>query len=286
MHAAIRSDDIQTFMPECWAGFVPLKAEYYKALAHYHASKSLPANGEMQERRDDDQNVDRGSGGVASVLSAGSALATDGSGGGDVLDVARTKLAHIKESLGCHDETQRLQRMCRELRNKLSLTKLLNESYLRAVCETEMLEQSVDVLRVSAFDDDLSGVELTIAAASKFSLTLIGPDFTAYKADDPFRGLGPIAIFSARRHWSAPRNIRLQTGSATAAPEVQPQQQHRYYVHMAEAVTPVAVTDAAAAAAPQRRVAHDSAEYGFHMRGDAPVIVSGVMAGSLADVSG
>lgn len=118
VHASIRSDDIQTFMPECWAGFVPLKAEYYKALAHYHASKSLPASGEMHERRDDDKNVDRATGGggglVAGVLSGGGAgnLAA----GDAEVDTGQAKLAHIKESLLCHDETQRLQRMCRELK--------------------------------------------------------------------------------------------------------------------------------------------------------------------------
>lgn len=43
----------------------------------------------------------------------------------------------------------------------MSLTKLLNESYLRAVCETEILEQSIDPHK-STFDDDLSGIDLTI----------------------------------------------------------------------------------------------------------------------------
>lgn len=93
-------------MPECWAGFVPLKAEYYKALAHYHASKSLPASGEMHERRDADKNVDAGAG-----LLTGAAAAADAE-----VDTGQAKMAHIKESLACHDEAQRLQRMCRELK--------------------------------------------------------------------------------------------------------------------------------------------------------------------------
>lgn len=132
---------------------------------------------------------------------------------------------------------------------------------------------------------------LSSAACSKFNLTLIGPDFTAYKVDDPFRALGPIAIFSARRHWSAPRNIRLQTGSVALAVEQeyqhqQQQQQHqygasRYYVQPAGADN----HNPSRAAQHQRVTVHDSIEYGFQMRGDAPVIVSAVLAGSLADVS-
>lgn len=133
------------------------------------------------------------------------------------------------------------------------------------------------------------------AACSKFNLNLIGPDFTAYKADDPFKGLGPIAIFSARRHWSAPRSVRLQTGTAAmpaaAAAAATPQQStaSRYYVHSRGAdphrQADAATAAAAATASQPRIVQHDSIAFGFHMRGDAPVIVSGVLAGSLADVS-
>lgn len=92
---------------------MPLKAEYYKALAHYHASKSLPASGEMHERRDGDKNVDAGIllTGAAAAASGGSATMVDAE-----VDTGQAKMAHIKESLACHDEAQRLQRMCRELK--------------------------------------------------------------------------------------------------------------------------------------------------------------------------
>lgn len=159
----------------------------------------------------------------------------------------------------------------------------------------EMLEQSADPHRNITFDDDLSGIDLTIPAASKFNLHLIGPDFTAYKTDDPFRALGPIAIFSARRHWSAPRNIRLQTGSvALSSPTTPPHADEkttagRYYVHSRGGgrftTPPPPPQQTQKAQQQQQQIAHDSIAYGFHMRGDAPVIVSGVLAGSLADVS-
>lgn len=48
------------------------------------------------------------------------------------------------------------------------------------------------------------------AASSKFQLTVTEPDLAAHRVEDPFRALGPIAIFSARRHWTAPRVVRLQ----------------------------------------------------------------------------
>lgn len=30
MHKNIQTNDTHTYLPECWAGLVPLKAEYYK----------------------------------------------------------------------------------------------------------------------------------------------------------------------------------------------------------------------------------------------------------------
>lgn len=49
-----------------------------------------------------------------------------------------------------------------------------------------------------------------LTAASKFQLALTPPDFAQYRVDDLFKSLGPIAVFSAKRHWSAPRLIQLQ----------------------------------------------------------------------------
>lgn len=49
-------------------------------------------------------------------------------------------------------------------------------------------------------------------AATKFQLSLTAPDFAQFRVSDLFRGLGPIAIFSAKRHWSAPRLVQLHRG--------------------------------------------------------------------------
>lgn len=49
-------------------------------------------------------------------------------------------------------------------------------------------------------------------AATKFQLALTPPDFAQYRVNDLFRALGPIAIFSAKRHWTAPRLVQLHRG--------------------------------------------------------------------------
>lgn len=50
------------------------------------------------------------------------------------------------------------------------------------------------------------------SASTKFQLSLTHPDFGQHGVDDLFRSLGPVAIFSAKRHWTAPRLIQLQRG--------------------------------------------------------------------------
>lgn len=194
--------------------------------------------------------------------------------------------------------------------NKISLSKSLHEAYLKTVVECETLEEEK---KKNLPEDDFDLTDVTIngkdnicfnqkpltmlnfvisclLACPKFKLSLTGPDFTNWKVDDPFKKLGPIAIFSARRHWTAPRNVRLQKGSrksallkshstgecvckrgsgskSNAACEVC----QKYTTHRYED-TKIATKN-------------DNVEYGFQLRGDAPVIISYVDMNSLADVS-
>lgn len=59
--------------------------------------------------------------------------------------------------MACHEESQRLQRMCRDLKNKLSLTKCLHEGYLKTVVEAESLNS-----RKKLIADEYDIVDATI----------------------------------------------------------------------------------------------------------------------------
>lgn len=50
------------------------------------------------------------------------------------------------------------------------------------------------------------------SASTKFQLSLTPPDFAQMRVDDLFHQLGPVAIFSAKHHWTAPRSVQLQRG--------------------------------------------------------------------------
>lgn len=51
---------------------------------------------------------------------------------------------------------------------------------------------------------------LLLLASSKFQLSLTPPDFAHLPVEDLFQSLGPVAIFSAKHHWTVPRSIHLQ----------------------------------------------------------------------------
>lgn len=96
-------------------------------------------------------------------------------------------------------------------------------------------------------DDEGDIIDTTIKErVSKFNLANTVPDFG--KVDDPFRDLGPITVFSARRSWTAPRSVRL----------------HK--------------TD-------YQTTTHGTEEFGFSLKGESPVMISHVDINSVADVS-
>lgn len=111
-------------------------------------------------------------------------------------------------------------------------------------------------------------------ASTKFILNLSSPDFMSYTIEDPFRLLGPIAIFSAHRHWTAPRTIRLQKDPFK---EHTHGNRRRYCSHYENSANEIEL---------ECNTNHDVEGYGFHLHGSAPVMISHIYINSMADVSG
>lgn len=94
----------------------------------------------------------------------------------------------------------------------------------------------------------------------------------SHTIEDPFRSLGPIATFSAHRHWTAPRNIHLQKNSFKNHSHGN---RRRHSSHFESTSDEVAL---------ESSTVHDVEGYGFHLHGAAPVMVSHIYINSLADV--
>lgn len=104
IHQNIQNNYTHTYLPDCWLGLVPLKAEYYKALAHYYSAKSI----NLCEKKDKEK-IDK----QETFIYNNSNQFSENE---EEVKPIYVKKVHLKEAQSSHEETQRLQRMCRDLR--------------------------------------------------------------------------------------------------------------------------------------------------------------------------
>ncbi|XP_013137837.1 PREDICTED: rhophilin-2 [Papilio polytes] len=186
LHDKMQTEGVFNYVPYSWVSLVHVKTEFYKALAHQYCGVALlQAPGARADRLAQLHAPDR----------------TQGCN--NVSEVEPTALgrAHLAEALALYEEALRLQRMCRELRGKEALSRCVTAQRERAARARGGREEPdfADIIDAPA-----------ILPASKFELALTPPDFAQHRVEDLFKSLGPIAVFSAKRHWSAPRLIQLQ----------------------------------------------------------------------------
>ncbi|XP_018304757.1 rhophilin-2 isoform X1 [Mycetomoellerius zeteki] len=197
VHGLISREPVRDYVPETWISLILVKREHHLALAHKHIAVGL-LDRPIAEFR------------VETKLTLEHIQKSDGKTQLDATiprDDNERKLlgkAHLREALVLHDESQRLQRMCRELKGKQALAKVLKKAQ-EATLESYNRFGNEDDFRELLDPPD-------IIASTKFQLSITHPDFGQHGVDDLFKSLGPVAIFSAKRHWTAPRLVQLQRG--------------------------------------------------------------------------
>lgn len=196
VHDLISASTVKDYVPFSWVALARLKREYYTSLAHFHCASGLLARplAHLDDRTKEALQFMHAEPDVRTQL--------------DIRvpqDDGERKLlgrAHLRAALLSVEESQRQQRMCRELRDKQALQAVLRRTHDRAMDS------------YAAHEDEEEFRELLdpprILASTKFQLSLTSPDFSQFRVEDPFRSLGPVAIFSARHHWTAPRQVTLQ----------------------------------------------------------------------------
>ena len=187
-----------------------MKREHFRALADQHVAQSLLSSAELSSRsldllhylHDCAEVTEAERPEVPTTRSqrkylGGSYLFLNQS-----LNVSVTGKAHLREALLAHEEALRVNRMCRELRKKDALQEVLKESHQQALQLYEEVDEEDD------FQELLEPPP--VLPATSIQLTLSFPDFSAHRVSDLFQKLGPEAVFSAKHHWTAPRNIQLR----------------------------------------------------------------------------
>jgi len=110
--------------------------------------------------------------------------------------------AHLREALLLHEEALRVNRMCRELRKKDQLTEVLR------LARDQTLNKYADIDQEDDFQEIVDPPP--VLPSTTFQLTLSFPDFSQHRVTDLFKSLGPVAVFNAKHHWSAPRTVQLR----------------------------------------------------------------------------
>lgn len=195
VHDLISHEAVHDYVPYSWISLTQVKREFYTGQAHCHAATGIlhPESSHMSPTTKE----------VLQFLHTQSDSTQLEINTPQEEHERRTLgRAHLREALVLQEECQRQHRMCRELRGKHALAAVLRNAHKRALhayTATETEDDFSDML-------DPPGIQ----PSTKFQLSLTAPDFAQYRVTDLFRSLGPIAIFSAKRHWSAPRVVQLR----------------------------------------------------------------------------
>lgn len=199
VHKCISTPPVKDYVPYSWISLVLVKAEHYRALSHYyvgvglldHLGKLTPAiNDTLQCIQITDQNK-------STLIEIRVPESID--------EQRLLGKAHLRGALLLHEQSIRVHRLCRQLRKIDMLLETLKLTHDRT------LNKYADVEEEDDFQEVLDPPD--IQASTKYQLTLATPDFSAHKVKDLFHRLGPLAIFSAKHHWTAPRIVKLRKRS-------------------------------------------------------------------------
>ncbi|XP_069164895.1 rhophilin-2-A isoform X1 [Procambarus clarkii] len=196
----ISGASVKDYVPASWISMVHIKAEYYRGRAHYRMAEALLTL--PIDERDQEQLSIRVQNALQFVhLPPVSNTTLEISVPTNHQERTLLGLAHCRESVLVHEEAMRQQRMCRDLKKKSALTEVLHFGHEAAVHLLDLYEEEEDLLNV--WDPP------PIASATKIQLSLTAPDFSQHRVEDVFKLLGPVAVFSAKHQWSAPRPISI-----------------------------------------------------------------------------
>ncbi|NXO75139.1 RHPN2 protein, partial [Sitta europaea] len=200
VNTAMNQEPVKENIPYSWSKLAQIKSDHYKALAHYFIATIL-CDHELQPGDDEDEQ-EKALSQLYDCLPEGLL----------VLAVLKDKVqrkqlgkAHLHQAIVHHEEALRVCGLCKKLRNIEVLQEVLTAAHKRSLLKYAQQETEDDFLSLSQAPEILSKTEHKIEA--------IAPQFSKVKVKDFFHKLGPLAVFSAKQRWTAPRTICLHQGA-------------------------------------------------------------------------
>lgn len=189
-------EHVKDYIPYSWLSMAQVKAEYYNAIANHLIADAL---------LDQPDSIDSNS--VRELVTTCLTNVEDDMEGPMVM-IPRTfderkqlAKAHLKEALICHEEALRLHDMCKQLRKIDTFLNILKRAHERSISKFSTLEEEDDFTEIFTAPK--------VKATTQQVVVPVTPEFSKIKVQEIFRKLGPLAIFNAKNHWTAPRTVVL-----------------------------------------------------------------------------
>lgn len=196
VNTAVTQEPVKENIPYSWSKLVQIKADHYRALAHYFLATIL-CDHELQSSDDEDQQE-----------KALSQLYDYVPEGVMILTILKDKVqrkqlgkAHLRKAIVYHEEALRVCGLCKKLRNIEVLLEVLTAAHKRSLLKYAQQETEDDFLSLIQAPDILPKTE--------HKVEMVAPQFSKVKVKDLFHRLGPLSVFSAKQRWTAPRTIRF-----------------------------------------------------------------------------
>ncbi|XP_072202866.1 rhophilin-2 isoform X2 [Excalfactoria chinensis] len=183
VNTAVTQEPVKENIPYSWSKLVQIKADHYRALAHYFLATIL-CDHEMQSSDDEDQQE--------KALS-------------QLYDYVPEGKAHLRKAIVYHEEALRVCGLCKKLRNIEVLLEVLTAAHKRSLLKYAQQETEDDFLSLIQAPDILPKTE--------HKVEMVAPQFSKLKVKDFFHRLGPLSVFSAKQRWTAPRTIHCHCES-------------------------------------------------------------------------
>nr|XP_012417928.1 PREDICTED: rhophilin-1 [Odobenus rosmarus divergens] len=198
VHRTMTQPPVRDYVPFPWTTLVHVKAEYFCALAHYHAAVALCDSPPAEE--DFPVLPQAFLGPPATSEPWGAVLPQE--------QEERRNLgkAHLKRSILGQEEALRLHAVCRALRRVDLLQAVLAQALQRSLAKYSELDQEDDFLETAEAPD--------ILPKTQQKPEIRAPSFSRVKVTDIFQRLGPLSVFSAKNHWRLAGPMRVTRGEA------------------------------------------------------------------------
>ncbi|XP_004400812.1 PREDICTED: rhophilin-1 [Odobenus rosmarus divergens] len=199
VHRTMTQPPVRDYVPFPWTTLVHVKAEYFCALAHYHAAVALCDSPPAAEE-DFPVLPQAFLGPPATSEPWGAVLPQE--------QEERRNLgkAHLKRSILGQEEALRLHAVCRALRRVDLLQAVLAQALQRSLAKYSELDQEDDFLETAEAPD--------ILPKTQQKPEIRAPSFSRVKVTDIFQRLGPLSVFSAKNHWRLAGPMRVTRGEA------------------------------------------------------------------------